>query len=953
MVTGSARSWKIPPRLEKLVDEQAATTAAERDGHTVIREEELHRLLAAVGPPRPGARRKDALLTVVGMPGAGKTTLAEAVAERFAADGGRVLWADSSPSETDLAFSCLHQLLRPVRKDMDALPARQREALHAAFGLTERSGVPDLMLIGIAVLTLLSDHAAEQPLLLIVDDAQWADIASLDALFFAARRLADEPVTLLVTTRDSALGGLAAREPAVVVEPLGRGAAERLLDLQPRVPTGLTRERVLDQAEGNPLALVELARAAASSDDAVRGPDGPLPVTDRLERLYAGRLAALPGETRRAVVRLAAVDAEDPSRAVLSWLPDIADPVWAPAEEAGLVRRGAGRLRHGHPLSRLAVYHAAGAQERRAAHLELAELFRGQDPDRHAWHLAAATVGASARVSAALEDSADRARHRSGYAAAAHMLERAADLHPDRGESTRLLGAATRTAVLTGRLDSVERLAARTRAGTDDPTAAACAALQVGRLMALTTSHSAAFGQLMRPAAALADRAPGAALEALAAAAVVRFYSGDVTQLHEIERLLARTTKHPAHVFGERERLLAGWVESVAHPEAADPRLALRLPALAGAAREEPETLTLLAVAAWLLDETEPAARAFDDAFASWTSQGPLPDGLGGVAALAYLEQGRWARAQSACTELAAVASRAGLDHAAACAAATEALLRALRGDVAGARSRARYALSLVDPQESRSVSALAHRALGTAATAEGDHETAYRHYRVLFDGQGNPAHYHLSYPALPELAAAAARGERREEAARIVDGVEGTLTNAGALAPRRTALVRLSRALLAPADEAERHFTAALENPVLGRRPFERAQALLAYGEWLRRRRRIADARPPLVEAEAVFRRLAAQPWAARAQAELRAAGARSRTAAPDAFAALTPQQQQIVRLAALGLSNREVAEKLYLSPRTVSSHLYRAFPKLGITSRAQLRDVVEDAAPGAGTRT
>lgn len=262
---------------------------------------------------------------------------------------------------------------------------------------------------------------------------------------------------------------------------------------------------------------------------------------------------------------------------------------------------------------------------------------------------------------------------------------------------------------------------------------------------------------------------------------------------------------------------------------------------------------------------------------------------------------------------------------------------------MAGAHARARYALSLVDPRESRSVLVLAHRALGTAATVEGDHETAHQHYRVLFDDRGNPTHYHLSYPALSELAAAAARVGRREEATRIVDGVERSLADAGALAPRRAALVRLSRAVLAPAEEAEHHFTAALETPALARRPFERGQALLAYGEWLRRRRRISDARPPLVDAEAVFRRLAAQPWVARAQSELRAAGAQSGTTKPDAFAGLTPQQQQIVRLAALGLTNREVAEKLYLSPRTVSSHLYRAFPKLGITVRSQLRHVVD----------
>lgn len=928
------------------MDDCTATTARGRSGTDSVRRAELDRLVAAVSAPREAEAvtgRVDALLTVVGGSGTGKTTLVDAVVARFVADGGRVLRAAGSQSETHLAFSGLHQLLRPVRGRIEALPSRQREALHVAFGVAERSEAPDPMLIGAAVLTMLSDLAAERPLLVVVDDAQWADHASLDALSFAARRLADEPVTLLIATGDPALRALAAREPTLTLEPLGRGAAERLLDLQPRVPAGLTRASILDQAEGNPLALVELARAAGDHDSPSGTVHGPLPVTERLGRVYADRLAALPAETRRAVVRLATVDNEDPPHTVLSWLPDIGDPVWAPAEEAGLVRRSGGRLRCDHPLCRLAIYHTAPAEERRAAHLELAELFGDQDPDRRAWHLAAAASGLSAAVSAQLEGSADRARHRSGYAAAAHMLERAADLHPDRGESTRLLAAATSAAVLTGRLDSVERLAARTRAGTDDPTAAALAALQVGRLMTLTSSHSAAYGQLTRTAAALTDTEPAAALEALAAAAVVRFYSGDAAQSHEIERLLPLASAPDGHRLGERETLLADWAGVVARPDAADARFALRLPALAADAREEPRTLILLATAAWLLDETELAVRTYDAAFVSWTSQGPLPDGLGGVAALAYLEQGRWARAQTACAELAAVASSAGLDHASACAAATEALLCALRGDVAGARTRARYALSLVDPRESRSVLVLAHRALGTAATVEGDHEAAHQHYRVLFDGLGNPTHYHLSYPALPELAAAAARVGRREEATRIVDGAERSLADAGPLAPRRAALVRLSRAALAPAEEAEHHFTAALENPALARRPFERAQALLAYGEWLRRRRRISDARAPLADAEAVFRRLAAQPWAARAQSELRASGSQIGTTEPDAFAGLTPQQQQIVRLAALGLTNREVAEKLYLSPRTVSSHLYRAFPKLGITARSQLRHVVD----------
>ncbi|RDG34861.1 helix-turn-helix transcriptional regulator [Streptomyces corynorhini] len=943
------------------VDEHAADATAGRDAFPVLREAEFDEFVDAVG----AARHRGGPLTVSGAPGAGKTTLVESVARRFAADGGRVLRAVSSQSETDLPFSGLHQLLRPVRGRIDALPPRQRRALYTAFGLAEHSEAPEPMLIGIAVLTLLSDVAVDQPLLLVVDDAHWTDHASLDALSFVARRLADEPVTVVIVTRDGALPRLGSRGPAIHLGPLVPEAAERLLDLQPQAPTGRTRARILEHAEGNALALAELARAAAEHPRTPyprtpyprtphpRTPydtDGPLPVTDRLERIYAARLAALPPTTRRALVQLATADTKDPSRTVLSWLPDIGDPVWAPAEEAGLVSRTGGRLRCGNPLSRIAIYHAAPVEERRAAHLELAELFRGQDPDRYAWHLAAATSGLSTHVAAELENVANRARHRGGYAAAAHMLERAADFHPGRGDTTRLLAAATGTAVLTGRLDSVERLAARTRASTDDPTAAVLAALQVGRLMTLTTSHNTAFGQLTRPAAALADTHPAAVLEALAAAAVVRFYSADPAQAHEIERLLSAVSAAPSHRTGDREPFLTDWVRVVTRPESTEPQVALRLPALITAASEHPGTLMLLAIAAWLLDETDLAVRAFDAALTSWTVQGPLPDGLGGIAALAYLEHGRWTRAQTACAELSAVASEVGLDHAAACAGATDGLLRALRGDAAGARAQARHALSLVDPVESRSVFALAHRALGTAAATEGDNETAYLHYRQLFDGPGDPVHYHLSYPALPELASAAARGGHHEEAARIVDRAERSLESAGPLAPRRAALVQLSRALLAPPNGAESHFTQALETPVLARRPFEHAQTLLAYGEWLRRRRRIVEARTALAEAEGIFRRLGARPGTARAHTELRAAGSQSDTPEPDAFADLTPQQQQIVRLAARGLTNREVAEKMYLSPRTVSSHLYRAFPKLGITVRSQLRDVIEARTADSG---
>ncbi|CAM5705675.1 hypothetical protein SHIRM173S_01899 [Streptomyces hirsutus] len=349
------------------MDEYTVTTACGRSGTAVVRGAELDRLVAAVTAPRaaePVTRPVHALLTVVGGFGAGKTTLVEAVVARFAADGGRVLKADSSQSETHLAFSGLRQLLRPVRGRIDALPLRQRGALHVAFGVAERSEAPDPMLIGTAVLTMLSDLAAERPLLVVVDDARGRPRLA-GRLSFVARRLAGEPVTLLVATRDPTLRGLAVQEPTLTLEPLDRGAAERLLDLQPRVPAGLTRASILDQAEGNPLALLDRGpgrrrpRQHVPHDLTAR-----VPVTERLGRVYADRLAALRAETRRAVARLAGVDNEERRAHDLLSVPGrrsggLGTPACGPdsSGEAGDDARDAPRLA------------SRGSEERRRPHL--------------------------------------------------------------------------------------------------------------------------------------------------------------------------------------------------------------------------------------------------------------------------------------------------------------------------------------------------------------------------------------------------------------------------------------------------------------------------------------------------------------------------------------------------------------------------------------------------------
>ncbi|PDP89504.1 LuxR family transcriptional regulator [Glycomyces fuscus] len=906
--------------------------------HIVGRDAELARLLRAVDPAPTGQ-----VLVLVGDPGTGKSALLDSAARRAEAAGARVLRAEGSESESSLAFSALHQLLRPVSARVDGLPERQRTAVRDAFGAGSATAEPDLMLIGVAVLSLFSALGDQRRVLVVLDDAQWFDRASLDALSFAARRLEGEPVTMLVGARaGDHLPGFDRHLPTLTLGALGDTAAGRLLDLQPRSPVGRTRTRILDQADGNPLALIELARASAAHDAAAGPPSsGPLPLTDHLERIFTARLDELPASTRQALLLLAAMDSVDSGVTASVGLPHAEDDAWLPAERAGLVRRTGRDVRFRHPLVRPAAYHAASPASQREAHLVLAEILR-DEPDRRAWHLAAACPGPDAAVSAELERTAGRARRRGGYEAAARALQRAAELAPRREDRARLLVEATTAAVFTGDLSWVEELAAAARAHTEDTSLLASVSVQVGRLAALTVRHTVVFSRLVRSAERSAVPQPATALDLLADAAVVRFYSGEDAQRHRIETVLRRIPEDASHAW------LRTWVRTVSDPFGDRAELLSLLPRSDSGSEHRPDRLTAFAVMAWLLDETPRAVRAFDEAFDRWKLQGPLPEGMGGAAAWSYVEQGRWEQAREVCARITAVGSRAGLDHAVACAAAVDATVLAYQGDTAAARARIDDVFALIDPLESRSVSVYARRALGAAAIAEGTHEVAYDQLRMVFTADGTPAHYHASYPALADLAAAAARSGRRAEAAVIVERSAHALADSAS--PRLRALISRARALLADPEDAEPHFRAALADPRLERWPFERAQALLDLAEWLRRRRRITEARGPLTEALRTFRSLGARPWAERARSESRAAGLDVTGPAPDALSRLSPQQQQIIRLAARGLTNREISEKLFLSPRTVSSHLYRSFPKLGVTARSQLRDLVENALPATG---
>ncbi|MDT7839864.1 LuxR family transcriptional regulator [Streptomyces justiciae] len=918
--------------------------AGQEDGPALLgRERELSRIARLIDAADGDGPR---VLVLTGEPGAGKSALIDRAAAQARELGRRVLRVRGCEGEQDLGFAGVHQLLRPVLGGVDRLPAHQRDALRHALGMDPAGGAtaPDPLTIRAAMLALLLDAAAQQPLLIAVDDAQWLDVGSLDVLAFAARRLDGEPAVLLLAAREAAVPARFDRDfPHLTAGPLDRAAAGRLLDAQPQPPTGRMRSRILAEAAGNPLALIELTRAFARDPggappvtDRALGAADALPLTARLENLFAADLPALPVATRRALLLAAAA-----GTAQLSDVPDAGDPeVWAPAEQAGLVRVEGGQVRLRHPLVRSAVHQAATFTERRAAHLTLAAAL-AHEPDRRAWHLAAAALGPDEEIANALAESARRFRHRGGHAAAATALERAAELTPDPGERARRLLAAAESAMYAGHPQWVGEIAGRVTTLTDDPQLLAEASLRAGWSLAVTLRHDDALAFLIPVAESMATPAPALALSALGTAATPAYNSGDPRHRHDIQRIDGLVAPQPDGT----DRV---WTRAATQPFTDRPQQLKHLAAAVDTLPDDSERtlpgLVTLGGAAWILDETEEAVRLLGrarDHLRSAATAGANCT-VAQALALAHFESGSWDAAQAAAEEAFWMATEAGADNVAVGSPILRATLRAARGDHAGARAQVADAVRGRDLRTSRSLYVRHRHALALAATAEGDHETAYGQLRATFTDEARPApvHYHASLYHLADLAAAAVRAGRADDARAVLDAVRRTLEQPRSA--RLAAIVHRASALLSELEDAEPHFRAATEDPAAARWPFELALARLDFAEWLRRRRRTAEARPHLTAAHDTFVRLDARPWTERAAAELRAAGVTLAPADADAVADLTPQELQIARLAAEGLTNRDIGTRLYLSPRTVGYHLHKIFPKLGVTVRAQLRDAL-----------
>jgi DNA-binding CsgD family transcriptional regulator len=885
------------------------------------RDAELARLAAMVDPPPADSR----VLLLLGDAGMGKTALLAEVARLATAAGLRVLSAAGRESERDLAFAGLHQLLRPVLDRVAALPDRQAKALLGALALSDDPVPPDALLTGISVLTLLSGLAEDGPLLVLADDAQWLDRASLGTLAFAARRLESEPLALLTGARGQAPPPGFERDFAeLTLAPLSTGDAGRLLEAQPRPPRGRVREQVLAQAAGNPLALIELSRAIAADPGAARRwAAEPLPLTERLAAITAADFGALPAPTRDMLLLLAV--AEDTAS-----VPGLAAETLAPAEAAGLIRVGPAGPRFTHPLVRAAVYHAVPFAERAAAHRRIAAALPDQ-PDRHAWHLAAAALEPDERVAALLAETASQAQRRGGTAAAARALERAAELSPGQPDQARRLLAAAELAVPSGQADWVRELATRVLSVTTDPVLQIMAQLYVGWALVWSNRHAEALAALIPVTTQAAGRLPAVAWGALGLAATVAYQTGTPASRAAVLGAAGRMTEPPGMAPGQAG-LYRLWVGACTDPFGARGEVIPRLYLVAGGPVSD---LGTLGAAAWLLDETETAVRLLREALSRLREPGLRGRSGGVLSALewAYVDSGRLDDALAAAREATDTAAAYKLETVAASADLATATVLAIRGEPP--EPFLTGALGSVDAAEYRAYAARARHAAGLAALAAGDYQAAWAQLSRLFGPDGTPLHQHVSYLGLADLAAAAVRAERRPQARALA---EGALARLGPdPGPRIGLIAARTRGLLAEAADAEDWLRA--EGP--GHWPFEQAQLRLDYGEWLRRQRRINDAKPVLAAALETFARLGAAPWQRRAEAELRACGVSTRQAG--ALTGLTAQQREIVVLASRGLTNGEIADRLFLSPRTVASHLYRSYPKLGIAGRHQLRDLVE----------
>jgi DNA-binding CsgD family transcriptional regulator len=898
------------------------------------RDVERARLAALLDGARTG---RAGILVVHGEPGAGKSALLDDLVAS-AGNDVRVLRTQGVESEAPLAFAALHRLLRPVLRTLDRLPAPQARALQVAFGLADDVTV-DPFLVALATLSMLTETAENTTVLCVIDDAQWLDQASAQAVLVASRRLGADRVAVVFAARDGDVRTFAPDGvPALPLTGLTAAAARALL----AQATGATvadevAARLATQAAGNPLALIELPTTL--SEEQLTGA-APMPSQVRLtagvERVFLDRCRRLPPAVQTLLLVAAADDSGHVATvrraaAVLGVAPDAVDA----AERSGLLVVDGDVVRVRHPLVRSAVYQAATSRERREAHRALAEaLDPADDPDRYAWHRAAAVDGPDDAVVTDLDAAGARAERRGGYAAAASAYLRAAELTAGEQPRAARLYAAARNAWAAGQPSQARSLVMAARELADDRLLCADIDRLRGRIEVNLGSAIDAHRIFTAAARAVSPDDPSRALELAVPAALLSAYGADSGSALDSAALAGATVGGPA-----RPRCLAHLLLALHRASAqdwADARSSLRAALNAGTDLGDLDLLSHLGNAALHLGDDEAHRECFTRMLAGARDAGAVMLVLYALPRLGFsqLATGRWTALRAGAEEALSLSASAGQRQLAAAPRGWLILLAALQG-----RPAIEYDRSLDD------VDATSGQPLGILADPVHDLTRWAQGIRATHDGDSRAALRHLGsirISSITRLAAvdrieAAVRAGDREQATAWVTALAPFAD--GTRWPWALAALDHGRALLADPAGAPALFESALTHHAApGARPYDRARTHLAYGEFLRRSRHRVDARVQLRSALEIFADLDTEPLVDRATQELRASGETARKRDPSTALQLTPMERQVAQLVAQGMSNKAIAAQCWVSHRTVAFHLRNIFTKAGVTSRGEL---------------
>lgn len=912
----------------------SAPLGASSDPRLLGRDAEVAFLHAAIdNVPNAGTA------TVIrGDPGIGKTALLNVAEHRALARGLRVLKATGVQSEADLAFSGLHQLLSPIMADRRR-PGRQGDALDAAFGLIDME-VADQYLVGLATLDLLADTAEQTPLLVVCEDAQWLDRPTLTAMSFVARRIGSEPIAVLAAIRDGHPGVLDQAEMTELrPAPLDDQASHQLLDKHRLGLSQHARRRVLRTAGGNPLALIELPdEPLPTPDQGLWQPNTDAPsLTARLERAFAAQQEQLPPDTR-AVLLVAATDQEVVLAEVLAASSQILGEetsvdVLGPAVAGDLVAIDGERIAFRHPLIRSAIYQSASVNARRAAHAALAAVLREQ-PDRRTWHQAATCVGPDQQVVTDLEQLAERLARRGATTVAAKALVRAAELAPTAPRRVELLLQAAEIEFELGRAAAVEQLVKAAEKDDPDPRQRATITWLRDIFTDGVPGDPAPVRALTKTAEECCGTEIDLALKLLLGAALRSWWKDPGEPVRDsVVAVADRVSTNPLD-----PRLIAVIAVCASVTRGSDAVLRLGQLQLTP---DQPHAAYLAGMAAHAVGHYELAATSFDVAQRGLRGQGRLAVLCQVLTMCAWdlILLGDWNAAAAAAEEGYQLATETGQPIWSAGAALARAVLAGVQGDAGTAEELVAEAEETTIARGLSALQCCGALARGVAALGQGRHAEAFDYLRRMFDPHDPAFHRADRFMGIGYLADAALHGGQREFA-------RTKLLELKALAqitqsPALELGIIYSEPILADDEVAEDLYQAALIG--LKDWPFMRARLHLSYGAWLRRQRRIAESRAPLRRALTTFDGLGARAWSERTRQELTAAGETKRERAEYSYDELTPQELQIAQMAAAGLSNREIAQQLYLSHRTVATHLYRAFPKLSIASRSQLQAALD----------